>query len=125
MKKIYLAVLLVLILSCNKDDCVEFYTRSFSSINAPETGNINEDIIILVGFTVINGCYTPLKFFEKVNGNVITIEGVRVMQRFCQICTATASGSGQYIFKTGKPGEYTFKFKKSNGDFFTTVINIE
>lgn len=125
MKKIYLAILLVLILSCNKDDCVEFFTRSFNSISAPEQGNINEDIIILVGFTVINGCYTPVKFFEKVNDNVITIEGVRVKQEYCQTCTAEASGVGHYIFKTANPGEYTFKFKKSNGDFFTAVINVE
>lgn len=116
------------IIGCDKNDdqnkeCIEYDIGYVTSLNAPDTGSINETIIIEVNFQVFNGCGGFGKFIETEKGNVRTIE-VEAKYKGC-ICTQNAPiRTVNYKFKATKKGEYKLNFKSSPTDFKSVILTI-
>ena len=129
MKKIVLiTIMFVVALSCEKNEenenCLEYKNSFVLNIDAPSNGTVNEDIIIEVFFSVINGCGNFNKFIEVENGNTTTIE-VQAKYEGCFCTHAVETRSINYIFSTQTAGDYEFKFKSGENEFITAIITVE
>ncbi len=129
MKNRFHLILLILIsgfYACNSDDsdeCVENRRAYVTEIDAPESAQINEPVLINVNFGVSNGCGQFGKFIEQFEGNVITIE-VEARYSGC-MCTQDAPiRNTPYEFVTDEPGLYTLKFKSGAETFIEKDIEV-
>lgn len=125
--KIFLYVLIAftLFIACNSDDnCTTFESPYVREVNAPLTGNVNQDISIEVQFSVINGCGEFSKFIETSAGTIRTIE-VEAKYEGCACTLNEPIISVNYIFNTSITGLHVFKFKSGDSDFITVNITIE
>ncbi len=124
--KLIISLLLFVIFSCSKEQenkCVENRIAYVTSINAPSTGTVNENINIEVSFVVNNGCGNFGKFIETQNGNTKTIE-VEARYEGC-ICTQDIpTRKTNYVFKTQTAGNYILKFKSSPTEFITANLTL-
>ena len=119
-----------LLISCDNDndndkinECIEYEIGYITSIDAPTTGSVNENINIEVNFGVFNGCGRFEKFIETENGNVRTIE-VEAKYEGC-ICTQDAPiRTTNYEFTASNAGEYELNFKSSPTEFITVNLTI-
>lgn len=123
------AILFGLTISCNKDDdnkdelCITNEIEYVTSVDSPNTGNVNKIINIEVDFRVVNGCGTFGKFIEINNGNTRTIE-VEAKYEGC-ICTQDeAIRTVNYAFTPTNTGNYELKFKSSPTEFITVNLTI-
>jgi|TARA_B110001469_G_scaffold19_1_gene38 hypothetical protein len=116
------------IISCDNDDdknneCIEYEIGYVTSLNAPNTGTVNETINIEVNFRVFDGCGGFGKFIETENGNIRTIE-VEAKYEGC-ICTQDAPiRTTNYEFTAINAGEYELSFKSSPTEFITVNLTI-
>ena len=128
--KYYIIILLALIsfVSCDKDDasnndCVEQETAYVTSVNAPSTGSLNENIEIEVNFDLKNSCGSFKDFFESIEGNSRTVE-VNSIYEGCICLQVIKSETITYAFKVSSPGDYELKFKSGEDEFIIVVITI-
>lgn len=93
------------------------------SIDAPSTGSINQKTVIEVSFLVNNGCGSFKRFLGNQKGKTTDIE---VQAHYVdQICTqATQTLKANYEFTPTETGSYTYKFKASNDEVITTIIDV-
>ncbi|WP_191859493.1 hypothetical protein [Hanstruepera ponticola] len=130
-----LIIISSLVVCCeNNDDsveennaCIEYETGYVTSVNAPDTGTINETINIEVNFGVYNGCGTFGKFIESEEGYVRTIE-LEAKYLGC-VCSQNAPIlTTNYEFTPTDVGEYELRFKSrpspSPSEFITVHITI-
>ena len=134
MKKIFRilfisTIIFGLTISCNKDDdskdevCITNQIAYVTSVDSPDTGNVNQIINIEVKFGVSNGCGTLGKFIETNSGNTRTIE-VEAKYEGC-ICTQDAPiRTVNYEFIPTNTGDYELKFKSSPTEFITVNLTI-
>jgi hypothetical protein len=130
MKKIFRilfisTIIFGLTISCNKDDevCITNQIAYVTSVDSPDTGNVNQIINIEVKFGVGNGCGTLGKFIETNNGNTRTIE-VEAKYEGC-VCTQDAPiRTVNYEFIPTNTGNYELKFKSSPTEFITVNLTI-
>jgi hypothetical protein len=127
MKKIFMLLIILPFLGCNKDNnenCVEYKFSSVENINGPKNAAVNSNIIIEVNHQVINGCGDFNKFKEIQIGNTRIIE-IEAKYEGC-ICTmAVENRIVDYIFQPLQSGVYEFRFKKSDDEYIVAVINVE
>lgn len=124
---IILGIAVVTSVSCNKENnCTEYRPAYFDSVNGPNTGIINENIVIEIQYWVSNGCGGDCRFIEKDEGLTRLIE-LEAEYQTCSVCTQTpVLITTEYKFMKTEPGEYELKFNSSpNGDFTTLIITIE
>ncbi len=132
MKVLNILVLIVisfLIVSCdndddeNNDDCIGYSIGYVTSVNAPDTGNVDETINIEVSFLVTNGCGRFERFLEAENGNIRTIE-VEAKYQGCVCPCAMEIRTANYEFTANSVGEYELNFKSSSTDYIATILTI-
>ncbi len=117
-------------MSCDQDDdseedlCITDQIAYVTSVESPDTGNVNDSITIEVKFSVANGCGDLGQFIETGTGNTRIIE-VEARYQGC-ICTQEAPiRTANYMFTASTAGNYELKFKSSPTEFITVdlVIN--
>ena len=117
-----LLIFLLVFVSCNSEDsdeCTENRTAYITAIDAPDSTQINEPV--LVG--VYNGCGQFGKFIESIDENVRTI-AVEARYSGC-MCTQDAPiRTIQYEFVTSETGLYTLKFKSGLESFIEWDIAV-
>lgn len=128
--KYYIIILLALIgfVSCNNDDsndnnCIEQEIAYVTSVNAPTTGSLNENIEIEVNFDLKNSCGSFKDFIESIEGNSRTIE-VNSIYEGCICLQVIKSETITYAFKVSSPGDYELKFKSGENEYIIVVITI-
>lgn len=116
-----------LLMSCgsdeNEEECMSTQMVNVTSVEATNTGMVNEKINIAVNFQVYNGCGNFSKFIETKNGNNVTIE-VEAKYIGC-ICTQDAPiRTVNYEFSASIAGNYELHFKSSATEFITVNLTI-
>lgn len=124
---LFAIVILSILIGCKKDDsdkvCDFLEIAYITAIDAPETGTVGENIVIIVDFQVRNGCGNFSDFIEQRNDQTRTIE-VKAKYEGC-ICTqATEPRTATYDFIAEEPGNYVLQFRSGPEAFIHTTINI-
>jgi len=115
------------LISCSNDDSSEtviLQNEFVTSVTAPETGTIDQDIEMTVKFLIDNPCGQFNKFTEVTTGNTKTIQ-VQAKYIGSDCGSNSSEVSVPYKFRVNQAGTYTFKFKKNDSQFLTKVVTVE
>ncbi len=127
--KYYLILLVALtsIIGCSKDksddECISYDVAYVTSVNAPNTGAINEKIPIKIDYYLNNSCGNFEDLIESVDGNSRIIE-VNTKYVGCVCLEVLVEETTIYNFETSVPGDYEFKFKSVENEYIVVVITI-
>lgn len=118
----------VLFTSCSNDDDVncppdEVEIEDVVTVDAPETGQVNETIDIEVFFEVRNSCGEFNRFIET--GTTMERE-IQVESRYegCNCNQVIESITAIYEFTPEEVGEYTLNFLSGANEFITVDISV-
>lgn len=124
----FLTFISVCLLSCDKtqDDnkCLSYTQAPVTKIEGPNTGNVNQDINLIVSFGCFNGCGQFGKFEQTSKDDTTTINVIAKYEG-C-ICTQDAPiRQTTYKFKATKSGTYFLKFLQTEKAYLTYTIQIQ
>ncbi|MBS1752883.1 MAG: hypothetical protein R2765_12490 [Ferruginibacter sp.] len=124
----FFAFIIVCFLSCDKtpDDnkCLSYTQAPVTKVEGPNTGNVNQDINLIVSFGCFNGCGQFGKFEQTSDGDTTTINVIAKYEG-C-ICTQDAPiRQTTYKFKATQPGIYFLKFLQTEKAYLTDTIQIQ
>lgn len=116
---------ILLISSCKKsdDNSSAIYPKFIKAVDSPDTGKINEPIVITVEY-VNKGCGEFNGFNQIKNSNKIYIEAEAVHES--GICNKpTTIETAYYTFTPPNKGNYSLNFKSSTTEFITVEVNVD
>jgi len=101
-------------LGCDKKNknpnCEAFEKVPIIVVEAPDSGRINQDILVDVTFVVFNGCGQFGRFEESIEKNLVRISLITKYSG-CHCTTDIHQRTPTYHYKTSTPGVYTLQFE--------------
>lgn len=127
-KFILLLLASIVLTSCSSDDDVnctqlEVELEGVTTVNAPETAQVNETIDIEVLFEVKNSCGEFSRFIETGTPMDREIE-VEARYEGCNCSQVIETITANYEFTPEEAGEYTLNFRSGADEFITVDISV-
>lgn len=107
----------------SNEQCIKHNNEFVTSVDAPETANINDPVNIQVDFRVHNGCGQFKRFMETINAKQRTIE-VEAVYEGCMCTQDLPIRTATYQFVPDSPGNYELRFKSGPEEFITEYIEV-
>ena len=125
---LYFSLMVLSLIGCtktpNEPPCISFQTGPVTKIDGTTTASVNQEILLTVDFTSMNGCGQFNKFEETVNGNETTIV-VNAKYEGC-ICTQDLpTRRVTYKFRKSQAGIYTLKFFQSDNIYLNHTVTVQ
>lgn len=114
--------------TCTKENtennrCLSYAKAPVTVVTGATTGNINQDINLLVFFPCTNGCGGFSSFEQTRTGNTFEIS-VTAKYEGC-ICTQDVPVRQQtYTFRASQPGTYLLNFVQGNNSYVAHTITV-
>lgn len=127
-KLLFIFLSFLIVTSCSNDDdgdCIplQVETDEVTSVDAPETAEVNETIEIEVQFTVRNSCGEFSRFIETgtpMNRNIV----VEARYEGCACAQVIETITAIYEFTPTEAGEYLLNFRSGTNEFITAEITV-
>jgi len=126
MRHLFLCLLVVLAISCNKNNesPIILSTWPITKVEGPATGSINQPVALTVYWPYSSGsCDVLDKFSELRQGSFVTIKAFG--HSAGGVCTADAGIKTKiYHFVSASPGTFELRFRSSDSSFITHTVTI-
>jgi hypothetical protein len=122
MRTIFCALLLILVVSCNKEK-QDFEQWNIIKVEGPATGTIHQALELKVYWPYSSGCDVVDRFEEFIEGNIINVKAYGHTAN--GICTADAGVKNKiYTFIPASSGIFEFRFSNKDNSIISHVVVI-